>query len=218
VGHARKQVPDSDALLQHEMPVGAALAYEKGQTIFSQGDFPDSVFYVRQGGIKLTVVSNQGKEAIVALLEAGAYFGQGCITGQLLQTATATAISFSSLLRIPRKEIMQRLQKDRNFSDDFVSYLISHAFKIEEHLIDQLFNSAEKRLARALLLLAHYGEEGSPETVIPRINQEELAEMIGTTRSRVSIFMNKFRKSGLIDYDDNGLHVRSSLLRVVLHD
>jgi CRP/FNR family cyclic AMP-dependent transcriptional regulator len=218
VGHVRRPLLDPVVFLQPEMHAGVALDYEKGQTIYSQGDLPDSVFYVREGGIKLTVVSNQGKEAIVALLEAGAFFGQGCITAQPLRMTTATAISFSSLFRIPRKEIIQMLQKDRDFSDGFISYLISHIFKVEEDLVDQLFNSTEKRLARALLLLAHYGQEGSPETVIPRINQEELAEMIGTTRSRVSIFMNKFRKSGLIDYDDSGLHVRSSLLSVILHD
>ena len=218
MGYARKLVLDPAILSQREMPAGAALVYEKGQAIYLQGDVPDAVFHLREGGVKLTVVSNKGKEAIVARLGPGAYFGQGCITGQPLHASTATAISFSSILRIPRRQVAQLMQKDREFADGFMAFLISHIFKVEEDLVDQHFKSTENRLARAQLLLANYGEEGALHTVIPRINQEDLAEMIGTTRSRVSIFMNKFRKSGLIDYDDSELHVHSSLLDLVRHD
>ena len=183
-----------------------------------QGDPADCLFHVRKGGVKCSVVSAQGKEAVVALLGPGDFFGEGCITGQPVRMATATAILPSAILRIGRVEIATLLGKNRRFSDHFVSYLISHISKVEEDLIDQLFNSSEKRLARALLLLANYGKEKMPKTVILPVSQEILAEMIGTTRSRVNVFMNKFRKLGLIDYDAHGLTVRASLLNVVFRD
>ncbi|HKV04991.1 MAG TPA: Crp/Fnr family transcriptional regulator [Candidatus Acidoferrales bacterium] len=217
-GTARKLAHDPGVFLPPEYVTGAVVCYEKDETIYSQGDRADSAMHVRAGAVKLTVVSKQGKEAIVALLGAGDYFGEGCITGQRLRNATATAISPTSILTLGKKEIVHLLHTNQRFSDHFISYLISHIFKVEEDLVDQLFNSTEKRLARALLLLARFGKEGRPETVVPAISQEALAEMIGTTRSRVNIFMTKFRKMGLIDYDDAALRVRNSLLDVVLHD
>jgi CRP/FNR family transcriptional regulator, cyclic AMP receptor protein len=194
----------------------AIIPYKTRQIIYMQGDPADCLYHVRKGGIKLSVVSTQGKEAVVALLGPGDFLGEGCIMGQLVRVATATAIIPSSLLRIGSTEIATLLRKNRRFSDHFVSYLVSHLSKVEDDLIDQLFNSSQKRLARALLLLANYGKEGEPKTVI-QISQETLAEMIGTTRSRVNLFMNKFRKLGFIKYN-GGLQVNSSLLNVLLHD
>ncbi len=218
MGSVRKPASDLSVFLSSAELARASVHYENGQPVYSQGDKADSVFYVKEGAIKLTVVSKQGKEAVVALLKAGDYFGEGCMTGQPVRMATATAISQSSLLRMGRREIVALLHKEPKFSGHFISYLVSHISKVEEDLVDQLFNSTEKRLARALLLLVHYGKESKPEIVIPRVSQETLAEMIGTTRPRVNIFMNKFRKLGLIDYDERGWHVHNSLLSVVLHD
>jgi len=194
----------------------ATIHYKTGQIIYVQGDPADCLFHPRKGGIKLSVVSTRGKEAVVALLRPGDFLGEGCIMSQRVRVATATAILPSSLLRIGRMEVGTLLRKNRRFSDHFVSYLITHVSKVEEDLIDQLFNSNQKRLARALLLLADYGKAGKPKTVIP-ISQETLSEMIGTTRSRVNVFMNKFRKLGFIKYN-GGLQVNSSLLNVLLHD
>jgi len=193
------------------------LTSRKKQTIFSQGDAADAVFYIQTGKVKLTVVSKQGKEAVVAMLEAGAFFGESCLIGQVVRLATATALEASSILRIAKETMLRILSEEPSFSKFFTTYLLSHSMRIEEDLVDQLFNSSEKRLARALLLLARFGKEGEPQSCIPNISQETLAEMIGTTRSRVSFFMNKFRKLGFIEYNGT-LNVHSSLLNIVLHD
>jgi CRP/FNR family transcriptional regulator, cyclic AMP receptor protein len=194
-----------------------SLISPKKHTIFSQGDAAEAVFYVQAGKVKLTVVSQQGKEAVVAILERGAFFGESCLAGQLIRTASATAVEDSTIVRIDKDAMIRVLHEEPTFAELFMAYLLAHTIRIEEDLVDQLFNSSEKRLARVLLLLAHFGKEGKPETVITKISQETLAEMIGTTRSRVSFFMNKFRKMGFIDYNGE-LHVHSSLLNVVLHD
>jgi len=191
--------------------------YRKDQIVFSQGDPADTVFYVQKGRVKVTVVSDQGKEAVVAILGSGDFFGEGSLTGQPLRMATATAMTECSLLRVKKEPMMRMLHEERAVSELFMSYLLTRNTRIEEDLVDQLFNSSEKRLARILLLLTRFGKEGQHELVVPRISQETLAEMVGTTRSRVSFFMNKFRKLGLIDYN-GGLHVHSSLLNIVLHD
>jgi len=185
--------------------------------IFSQGDPSDAVFYIQKGRVKLTVVSKQGKEAVVAILGARDFLGEACLMGQMVRVASATAIVPSAVLRIEKGEMLRVLQKERELSGYFISYLLSRNLRIEEDLVDQLFNSTEKRLARTLLLLARYGKEGNPETVVPEINQETLAEMIGATRERVNFFMNKFRKLGFIDYNGE-LQIHSSLLNVVLHE
>ena len=189
----------------------------KKQILISQGDAADAVFYIQGGKIKLTVVSQQGKEAIVAILEQGSFFGESCLAGQTVRTATATALEDSSIVRIDRDAMIRVLHEEPTFGELFMSYLLAHTIRIQEDLVDQLFNSSEKRLARILLLLAHFGKEGKPEPVIAKVSQEMLAEMIGTTRSRVSFFMNKFRKLGFVYYN-GGLHVHSSLLNIVLHD
>ena len=195
----------------------------KNQILFSQGDTTDAVFYIQSGKVKVTVLSEHGKEAVVAILERGAFLGESCLVGQIIRTSTATTLEASRILRIEKAAMLRMLQEQPRFSEAFMSYLLTHSIRVQEDLVDQLFNSSEKRLARALLLLAHFGKEGKPETVIAKISQETLAEMVGTTRSRVSFFMNKFRKLGFIDYKggsrrNGGLHVHSSLLNVVLHD
>jgi CRP-like cAMP-binding protein len=193
------------------------LKVPKKQILFSQGDTTDAVFYVQTGKVKLTVVSPQGKEAVIAILEPGSYFGEGCLAGQPVHLATATAVDDARIVRIDKQSMLRLLQDDRTFSALFLAYMLGRNIRIQEDLVDQLFNSSEKRLARILLLMAHFGKEGRPEVVIPKISQETLAEMIGTTRSRVSFFMTKFKKMGLIHYD-SGLHVHSSLFNIVLHD
>jgi len=195
--------------------------FEKKQTIFVQGDAADAVFYIQSGKVKLTVVSNNGKEATIGILSEKDFFGEGCLAGQPLRMAAATAMTDCELLRIEKKAMMAVLHREHALSDMFVAYLLTRNIRYEEDLVDQLFNSSEKRLARVLLMLAHFGKEGIPETVVPKISQETLAEMVGTTRSRVSFFMNRFRKLGFIDYAggaEGGLQVHSSLLNVVLHD
>ena len=194
--------------------------YPKNQVVFSQGDPANAVFYIQKGKIKLTVVSNNGKEAVIALLDMGDFLGEGCLKAQPFRMATATAMSDCSILRLEKAAMILVLHDEPAFSEIFVSYLLSRTIRIEEDLVDQLFNSSEKRLARVLLLLAHFGKDEKPEPVIAKISQETLAEMIGTTRSRVSFFMNKFRKMGFIEYNGglDGLHVHSSLLNIVLHD
>lgn len=187
------------------------------QLIFSQGDAADSVFYVQAGQVKLTVVSEQGKEAIIGILEPGSFFGEGCLAGQQIHMATATALGKSVLVRIDKQAMIRVLHDEPSFSELFLAYLLSRNIRIQEDLVDQLFNSSEKRLARTLLLMAHFGKEGKSEAIIPKVSQEILAEMVGTTRSRVSFFMNKFRKLGFLKYN-GGVHVHSSLLSVVLHD
>jgi len=193
------------------------LKVPKKQVLFSQGDTTDAVFYVQAGKVKLTVVSPQGKEAVIAILEPGSFFGEGCLAGQRVQLATATIVDEARIVRIDKQSMLQLLQDDRTFSTLFLAYMLARNLRIQEDLVDQLFNSSEKRLARILLLMAHFGKEGKPEMVIPKISQETLAEMIGTTRSRVSLFMTRFKKMGMIHYD-GGLHVHSSLLNIVLHD
>jgi CRP-like cAMP-binding protein len=190
----------------------------KKQSVFAQGDAADAVFYIMEGKVRLTVVSKIGKEATLGMLSEGEFFGEGGLAGQSLRMGSATAMTDCQLLRIDKKAMMLALHREHKFSDLFVAYLLARNIRYEEDLVDQLFNSSEKRLARLLLLLAHFGKEGVPETVIPKISQETLAEMIGTTRSRVSFFMNRFRKLGFVDYGDSGLKVHSSLLNVVLHD
>jgi CRP/FNR family cyclic AMP-dependent transcriptional regulator len=191
---------------------------KKQQTVFSQGDASDAVFYVQTGKVKVTVISQHGKEATIALLGAGNFLGEECIAAiQPLRMATAVTMTPTTLLRIERSEMVRVLHKEQLFSEVFVTYLLARNARIQEDLVDHLFNSSEKRLARALLLLAQFGKDGVPETVIPKLSQETLAEMIGTTRSRVSFFMNRFRKLGFIEYNGT-LSVHSSLLNVVLHD
>src|SRR5271154_2362564 len=194
-------------------------AIPKKQTIFAQGDSSNAVFYIQKGKVKLTVVSKIGKEATIGILNEGDFFGEGCLTGQTLRLFSATAMSDCSVMQIAKKYMMEVLHREHAFSDMFVTYLLIRNIRYEEDLVDQLFNSSEKRLARILLLLAHFGKDGKPETVIPKMSQETLAEMIGTTRSRVSFFMNRFRKLGFIDYHaGDELQVHSSLLNIVLHD
>jgi CRP/FNR family cyclic AMP-dependent transcriptional regulator len=191
--------------------------YQKDQTVFSQGEAADAVFYIQQGKIKITVVSEQGKEAVVAILGTGDFFGEGCLVGQSLRMATVTAMMECEIMRLEKAAIIRVLHEEPTFSELFMSHLVTRTIRVEADLVDQLFNSSEKRLARALLLLANFGKEGKPEPVVAKISQETLAEMIGTTRSRVSSFMNKFRQLGFIDYNGK-LEVHSSLLNVVLHD
>jgi CRP/FNR family transcriptional regulator, cyclic AMP receptor protein len=194
------------------------VAFPKKQTIFTQGDAADAVFYIQQGRVKLTVVSKIGKEATLGILNEGEFFGEGGLAGQPLRMGSASAMTDCELMRIDKKAMMLALHREHTLSDMFVAYLLGRNIRYEEDLVDQLFNSSEKRLARLLLLLAHFGKEGVPETVIAKISQETLAEMVGTTRSRVSFFMNRFRKLGFVDYGGSGLQVHSSLLSVVLHD
>ena len=189
----------------------------KKQTVFAQGDATDAVFYIQKGKIKLTVLSINGKEATTGILGDGDFFGEGCLAGQPLRIGSASAITNCDLLRIDKKAMMQALHREHKLSDMFVAYLLARNIRYEEDLIDQLFNSSEKRLARILLLLAHFGKEGVPECILPEISQTTLAEMVGTTRPRVNFFLNRFRKLGFIHYD-GGLQVHSSLLNIVLHD
>jgi CRP/FNR family transcriptional regulator, cyclic AMP receptor protein len=191
--------------------------YRKDKIIFRQGDPSDAVFYIQSGKIKTTVVSEQGKEAVVALLGAGDFFGEGCLTGQPQRLATVSALTECVIVRISKTDITRVIHEEPAFAELFISHLLARNSRVEEDLVDQLFNSSEKRLARTLLLLANFGKEGRPEPIIAKVSQETLAEMIGTTRSRVSFFMNKFRKLGLIDYNGT-IEVHSSLLNVVLRD
>jgi CRP-like cAMP-binding protein len=196
------------------------LEYGANRTIYHQGDGADAVFFIRQGKVKHGVTSQQGKEAIVAILGNGDFFGEGCLAGRPLRIGTATAITDCTLVKIEKALMARMLHEQHDISELFVSHLLLRNLRYEEDLIDQLFNSSEKRLARSLLLLAHFGKEGRSESVLPRVNQEHLAQMVGTTRSRVSHFMNKFKKLGFVDYDgaSGGLTVHSGLLSVVLHD
>ena len=193
------------------------LEFHKNHNIFSQGDVADTVFYLQKGRVKLTVLSEQGKEAVVAILEPGQFFGEGCLNGHPLRMATTTAMEECLVTSITKGAMIALLHTEPKFSEMFMAYLLTRNSRVEEDLIDQLFNSSEKRLARLLLLLAHFGKEGSPRPINPSISQETLAEMIGTTRSRVSYFMNKFRKLGLISYNGK-IEVHNSLLSAVLHD
>lgn len=191
--------------------------HQNKDRVYAQGDACDSIFYIKKGKIKLSVVSKGGKEATIAILNTGDFFGEGCLTAQALRTASATAMTECELMRIENKAMQSALHRQHELSDMFVAYLLSRNIRYEEDLVDQLFNSSEKRLARILLLMAQFGKDGKPEKVIPKISQETLAEMVGTTRSRVSFFMNRFRKLGFIKYNGE-LEIHSSLLNVVLHD
>jgi CRP/FNR family transcriptional regulator, cyclic AMP receptor protein len=196
-------------------------SFGKKQTIFAQGDLIDDVFYVQKGKVKLTVVSQKGKEATLGILGSGDFFGEAGLAGQSVRMGSASAMTDCTVMRIKKRAMMQALHQEHAFSDMFVAHLLARNIRYQEDLVDQLFNSSEKRLARVLLLLAHFGKEGIPESVVPKVSQETLAEMVGTTRSRVSFFMNRFRKLGFIKYDggaQGGLQVHSSLLNVVLHD
>jgi CRP-like cAMP-binding protein len=191
--------------------------FRRSQIIFAQGDPCDSVMYIQKGAVRLSVLSHSGKEAIVAMLGPGDFLGEGALAGQPVRMGTATAVAPSTVLILPKQQMIRLLREEPGFSDRFIQYMLSRNLRIEEDLVDQLFNSSEKRLARTLLLLARYGKEDRPQRVLPKLSQEMLAEMIGTTRSRVNFFMNKFRKLGFIEYN-GGLKINTSLLSVVLHD
>lgn len=192
--------------------------YQVGESIFSQGDPADSVFYVQNGKVKLTVVSKRGKEAVVAILLQDSFFGEGCLVGQPLRMATASAEHRSTIIRVDKQKMLELLHRDPEFAERFLAHLLVRNVRMEADLVDHLFNSSEKRLARLLLLMANFGQESKPVPLIAKMSQETLAEMIGTTRSRVSFFLNRFRDLGFIDYDGGGMHVHSSLVSVVLHD
>jgi CRP/FNR family cyclic AMP-dependent transcriptional regulator len=192
-------------------------SYDKDQIVFSQGDPADAVFYIQKGKVKITVVSEQGKEAVVAILGTNEFFGEGCLVGQVQRIASVATMTDSVIVRLEKAAIVRVIHQEPAFSEMFIAHLVGRAIRVEADLVDQLFNSSEKRLARLLLLLANFGKEGKPEPIIAKISQETLAEMIGTTRSRVSFFMNKFRQLGLIRYNGH-IEVHSSLLNVVLHD
>jgi CRP/FNR family transcriptional regulator, cyclic AMP receptor protein len=215
---ARKKHPfDVEVFLNTVGEGRSVLNYRKNQKVFSQGDPADSVFYIQEGKVKVCVVSDQGKEAVVALHGSRDFFGEGCLNGHRLRMATVVTMTECVIMRIEKSSMVQVLHDEPEFSEMFISYLLSRNSRVEEDLVDQLFNSSEKRLARVLLLMANFGKEGRPEQVIPKLSQETLAEMVGTTRSRVSFFMNKFRQLGFIDYNGD-LEVHNSLLNVVLHD
>src|SRR4051812_15633586 len=190
----------------------SARVYRRKQAVFSQGDPADAVFYLESGQVKLTVVSAGGKAAVIALLDPDTFFGEGCLAGQTVRMSTASAVRLSQVVRIEKTTMVGLLHSDSRFSELFTAYVLLRNVRIEEDLVDQLFNSSEKRLARLLLMLAHFGKDSKPETVIPKISQDTLASMVGTTQSRVSFFMNRFRKLGFVDYDGGGLHVHSALL------
>ena len=191
--------------------------FRRKERVFSQGDPANHVFYIQKGGVRLSVVNETGKEAVVGVLGSGDFFGEGCLAAQPIRIGSATAIAATTVLIIEKKEMIRVLHAEQSFSDRFISYMLSRNIRIEEDLVDQLFNSSEKRLARTLLLLSRYGKEDKPQRVLPKVSQEMLAEMVGTTRSRVNFFMNKFRKLGFIKYN-GGLQINTSLLSVVLHD
>ena len=216
---ASKQVPSFDAkpFLSKVRSGKTIRTYKAKDVLFSQGDAADAVFYIQEGRVKLTVVSARGREAVVAILEREAFIGEGCLAGQSLRLAGATALEASTIVRIDKASMIRLLHDEPTFAEAFMAYLLSRNARIEADLVDQLFNSSEKRLARVLLLLAHFGKESHPQPVIARISQETLAEMVGTTRSRISFFMNKFRKLGFIEYN-GGMHIHSSLLNIILHD
>ena len=225
IGHGKavmakklKEVPFDPMVFLATVDGGRTISkYQKNETIFRQGDPADAVFYIQKGKVKITVISEHGKEAVVALLGPDEFCGEGCLIGQPLRISTATAMTDCEIMRLEKAAIIRVLHEEPTFSEMFLSHLLMRSMRVEEDLVDQLFNSSEKRLARALLLLANFGRESRPEPVIAKVSQETLAELIGTTRSRVSFFMNKFRKLGLIDYNGH-MEVHSSLLNVVLHD
>jgi CRP/FNR family transcriptional regulator, cyclic AMP receptor protein len=214
----KAKLPFDPKMFLSKVNGGRAISeYRKDQIVFRQGDPSDAVFYIQSGKVKKTVISEQGKEAVVALLEAGGFFGEGCLAGEALRLSTVSALTKSVIARISKVDITRVIHEEPAFAELFISHLLARNSRVEEDLVDQLFNSSEKRLARTLLLLANFGKEGRPEPIIAKVSQETLAEMIGTTRSRVSFFMNKFRKLGLIDYNGS-IEIHSSLLNVVLRD
>jgi len=208
---------DAQAFLDSAGVARKVREFKKKETIFSQGDSAKNVLYIQKGAVRLSVVNETGKEAVVAVLGPGDFFGEGCLAGQPIRIGSAAAIAVTTALVIEKKEMIRVLHAEHAFSDRFISYMLSRNVRVEEDLVDQLFNSSEKRLARTLLLLARYGKEDKPQKMVPKISQEMLAEMVGTTRSRVNFFMNKFRRLGFIKYN-GGLHIDTSLLSVVLHD
>jgi CRP/FNR family transcriptional regulator, cyclic AMP receptor protein len=216
---ARKKVRrfDPQSFLASVGAGRSLLHYERGKLVFRQGDPADAVFYIQSGKVQITVVSEQGKEGVIALLEPGEFFGEGCLAGQPSHMATASAMAECTIVRIDKEAMIRGLREQPAFSELFMTFLLSRNVQIEADLVDQLFNSSEKRLARVLLLLAHFGKDGKMEPVIPQINQDILAARVGTTRSRINYFMNKFRKLGFIEYN-GGLKVHSSLLNVIVHD
>jgi len=214
---SRSPVFDVQVFL-HSVGLGRRVAkFRGGETVFAQGDPAESVMYIQEGGVKLAVTSASGKEAVLTILGPRDFFGEGCLAGQSVRMATATTVALTTVLVLEKNEVIRVLHEEHEFSDRFIAYVLARNRRVEEDLVDQLFNSSEKRLARTLLLLAHYGTEGLPQKVIPRVTQETLAEMVGTTRSRVNFFMNKFRRLGFIQYDGE-IHVNKSLLSVVLSD
>jgi CRP-like cAMP-binding protein len=212
-----RQSFDSSEFLSKVGKGKTLVRYRKGDVIFAQGDVANAVFFINDGKVKLSVVSKRGKEAVVGLLEAGSFFGEGCLNGHTRRLATASALTEGQVMRLAKKEMLRVLQAEPDFAARFMTYLLERNSRVEEDLVDQLFNSSEKRLARVLLLLAHFGKERAPEPILPKISQETLAEMVGTTRSRVSFFMNKFRRLGFIHYNET-LEIHNSLLNVVLRD
>ena len=217
MGKSAKDSFDAQVFLAKVGMGKTIVAFQKNQNVFEQGDVADTVFYIQKGKVKLTVLSDQGKEAVVGILEPGQFFGEGCLNGHKLRISTTTAMEDCVFTAITKAAMIIALHDEPTFSELFMAYLLTRNSRIEEDLIDQLFNSTERRLARMLLLLANFGKEGKPQPITPNISQETLAEMIGTTRSRVSFFMNKFRKLGLIDYNGH-IEVNNSLLSAVLHD
>ena len=216
-----KVVPEfnAQAFLDSAGVEGTVVQYAREDTVFRQGDTSDDVMYIQSGGIKLSVLSKTGKEAVVAMLGPGDFFGEGCLAGQLVRMGTATAITPSAVRLLPKRKMEKLLHKQHAMSDRFISHMLTRNIRIEEDLIDQLFNSSEKRLARTLLLLARYGRQDKPIRTVPRISQETLAEIVGTTRSRVNFFLNKFKKMGFIEYNGElPIRINNSLLSVVLHD
>ena len=208
---------DAQAFLDSAGVARKIVEFRRSETIFAQGDPCDSVLYIQKGGVKLSVLSKTGREAVVAMLGPGDFFGEGCLAGQPVRMGSATAITGSTILQVDKDQMVRLLHKQHALSDRFIAHMLARNIRIEEDLVDQLFNSSEKRLARTLLLLARYGKQDTPERAVPKISQETLAEMVGTTRSRVNFFMNKFKRLGFIEYKD-GLKVHNSLLTVVLHD
>jgi CRP/FNR family transcriptional regulator, cyclic AMP receptor protein len=215
---ASKNVQRIDPQIVTPVVGRSAVKYERGQPIFQQGDVADAVFYIQNGSVQITVVSEQGKEGVIGMLNAGEFLGEGCLAGQPLHLASASATVESAIVRIEKEAMVRALRDDPTFSQQFMAYLLSRNVQIEAELVDQLFNSSEKRLARVLLLLAHFGKDVKLEPVIPHINQEILAARVGTTRSRINYFMNKFRQLGFIEYDSGKLKVHSSLMNVIVHD
>jgi len=208
---------DAQAFLDSAGVARKVTEFKRAEVVYAQGDAANSVMYLQSGGVKLTVVNENGKEAVVGILGPSDFFGEGCLAGQPVRMGTATAITPSTVLLIEKKEMFKALHEEHTLSDRFIKFMLARSIRIEEDLVDQLFNSSEKRLARTLLLLARYGKEDQPHGVLPKVSQETLAEMIGTTRSRVNFFMNKFRKLGFIEYN-GGLQINTSLLSVVLHE